>query len=475
MLNGMSRPIKWVRVGPLTHNPFPPGIGDADFDPEGDIRLLEKLLNNDPSSPLLPKELNFEELKMIKSLIDDFPPLDVLGGNSVIFSNPLSVSNEDFTFSDDESPPEADILEENFKIYSNPLFEFDEEYIYLYYRAFATTIPEKESDEVIKSSVEDLVPIPSESEDTSDNDSECDLPFCDNPVTFSNPLFDTNNDFTSSDDESLLEEDVLKENFKIYSKPLFEFDDEYIFSDVNPLFDEMLKDIENKDPYDSDLDEPALLVTPLFDFNEDECFDPGGDVDEIELLLHRNSSTPKISVSSILEGFTDETPLEENDDLFDLESKENEWKKIFYDAPIDDLMTEDKVFDLETWDKKLSPTYVTLPFEDRHYLSLTYVIRIFLPYFTYPVDSSLPLSSGSEDIIFDPGISAYSFYFLEPVSYESLMEVCSSTCFVLNITMIWGEIASDFEDSRAHGFVHRSLELQSLACLYMEIRYPRSY
>ncbi|GKD47728.1 hypothetical protein Tco_1276704, partial [Tanacetum coccineum] len=214
-----------------------------------------------------------------------------------------------------------------------------------------------ESDEVIKSSVEDLVPIPSESEDTSDNDSECDLPFCDNPVTFSNPLFDTNNDFTSSDDESLLEEDVLKENFKIYSKPLFEFDDEYIFSDVNPLFDEMLKDIENKDPYDSDLDEPALLVTPLFDFNEDECFDPGGDVDEIELLLHRNSSTPKISVSSILEGFTDETPLEENDDLFDLESKENEWKKIFYDAPIDDLMTEDKVFDLETWDKKLSPTY----------------------------------------------------------------------------------------------------------------------
>ncbi|GKC56423.1 hypothetical protein Tco_1084021 [Tanacetum coccineum] len=227
------------------------------------------------------------------------------------------------------------------------------------------TIPEKESDEVIKSSVEDLVPIPSESEDTSDSDSECDLPFCDNPVTFSNPLFDTNNDFTSSDDESQPEEDVLKENFKIYSKPLFEFDDEYIFSDVNPLFVEVLEDIENKDPYDSDLDEPALLVTPLFDFNKDECFDPGGDVDEIELLLHRNPSTPKISVSSIFEGFTDEPPLEENDDLFDFESKENEWKKILYDAPIDDLMTEDKVFDPETWEKFFSPTYLTLPFEDR--------------------------------------------------------------------------------------------------------------
>ncbi|GJZ89717.1 reverse transcriptase domain-containing protein [Tanacetum coccineum] len=33
----------------------------------------------------------------------------------------------------------------------------------------------------------------------------------------------------------------------------------------------------------------------------------------------------------------------------------------------------------------------------------------------------------------------------------------------------------DYEDSRARSFVHRSLELQSLPCLYMGIRYPRSY
>ncbi|GKE05713.1 reverse transcriptase domain-containing protein [Tanacetum coccineum] len=36
-------------------------------------------------------------------------------------------------------------------------------------------------------------------------------------------------------------------------------------------------------------------------------------------------------------------------------------------------------------------------------------------------------------------------------------------------------ITPDYEDSRAHGFVHRPLDLQSLACLYMGIRYPRSY
>ncbi|GKF96040.1 hypothetical protein Tco_0288775 [Tanacetum coccineum] len=43
-----------------------------------------------------------------------------------------------------------------------------------------STILEKESDEFIKSSVEDLVPIPSESEDILESDSDCDLPSCDN-------------------------------------------------------------------------------------------------------------------------------------------------------------------------------------------------------------------------------------------------------------------------------------------------------
>nr|GFA55668.1 hypothetical protein [Tanacetum cinerariifolium] len=113
--------------------------------------------------------------------------------------------------------------------------------------------------------------------------------------------------------------------------PLFEFDDEYISSDVTILFVEMLEDIENKDSYVSNLDKPNLFVTPLFDANEDEFFDP--------------------------EGFTNEPLLEENDVLFDLESKENEWKKILYDAPIDDLMTQDKVFDLGIHEKIFSPTY----------------------------------------------------------------------------------------------------------------------
>ncbi|GKA23060.1 reverse transcriptase domain-containing protein [Tanacetum coccineum] len=42
----------------LINYSIPPGIDDDDFDLEGDLLLLEKLLNDDPSSPLPPKELN---------------------------------------------------------------------------------------------------------------------------------------------------------------------------------------------------------------------------------------------------------------------------------------------------------------------------------------------------------------------------------------------------------------------------------
>ncbi|GKC70463.1 hypothetical protein Tco_1116346 [Tanacetum coccineum] len=91
-----------------------------------------------------------------------------------------------------------------------------------------STILETESDELIKSSVENLVLIPSESED----ECECDVPDCDdsqttNFSTFSNPLFD---DSTSSDDESSHEEVIHEMSFKTYSNPLFDLDEEIISS-----------------------------------------------------------------------------------------------------------------------------------------------------------------------------------------------------------------------------------------------------
>nr|GEW86566.1 hypothetical protein [Tanacetum cinerariifolium] len=85
------------------------------------------------------------------------------------------------------------------------------------------TILETKSDEFIKSSVDNLVSIPSEFEDFFDIENECDVVDCDDSQTtnfsmISNPLFD---DSTSSDDESSHEEVIHEMRFKTYSNPLF--------------------------------------------------------------------------------------------------------------------------------------------------------------------------------------------------------------------------------------------------------------
>nr|GFB03280.1 hypothetical protein [Tanacetum cinerariifolium] len=103
---------------------------------------------------------------------------------------------------------------------------------------YLDTIQETDSDEEIESGVKNLNLTPSESKDLSDYVSECDLPFCDNSLDFnndseifSNPLFDSKDDYTSSDDES----DDPVEHFKIYSNPLLEFNEEIFSSEINPL------------------------------------------------------------------------------------------------------------------------------------------------------------------------------------------------------------------------------------------------
>nr|GFA69528.1 hypothetical protein [Tanacetum cinerariifolium]GFA70699.1 hypothetical protein [Tanacetum cinerariifolium] len=87
------------------------------------------------------------------------------------------------------------------------------------------TILATESDEFIKPSVENLVPNPSESE----GEYECDVPACEDFITFSNILFDADYDFSSVDDQSFYDEDIPKE---IYSNPLF--DEEIISIKIDP-------------------------------------------------------------------------------------------------------------------------------------------------------------------------------------------------------------------------------------------------
>ncbi|GJQ91003.1 hypothetical protein Tco_0002142 [Tanacetum coccineum] len=86
-----------------------------------------------------------------------------------------------------------------------------------------------------------------------------------------------------ADELALLKKGVHEENFQVYSNPLFEFDDDFNSSNENPHFNEIDEDVENKNSNVLDSDDLVLLNTPLFD--KVECSDPKNDIDEIDVFL----------------------------------------------------------------------------------------------------------------------------------------------------------------------------------------------
>ncbi|GJR99404.1 reverse transcriptase domain-containing protein [Tanacetum coccineum] len=99
----------------------------------------------------------------------------------------------------------------------------------------------------------------------------------------SSPVKTSDNLEEFADELTLLKKVVHEENFQVYSSPLFEFNDNFTSSNVNPLFNEMVEDVENENSNVSDSDEPVLLNTPLSD--KVECSDPEDDIDEINAFL----------------------------------------------------------------------------------------------------------------------------------------------------------------------------------------------
>ncbi|GJY06263.1 hypothetical protein Tco_0373317 [Tanacetum coccineum] len=201
------------------------------------------------------------------------------------------------------------------------------------YTIAITPRKETESDELIKSSVENLVPIPSESKDLSDIESERDVSVCDNFTTFSNSLFDADDDFSSSDDESFSDEDVPKE---IYSNPLF--DEEIISTKIDPHHfnaeSDLIESLLNRDilivsspKFDSLLEEFSGelahidLISP--GINETD-FDPEEEIRLVEKLLYDNSSPrpPKElnfkNSDAIIKSFSPSPiPVEDSDSLME--------------------------------------------------------------------------------------------------------------------------------------------------------------
>ncbi|GJV11572.1 hypothetical protein Tco_1353113 [Tanacetum coccineum] len=216
------------------------------------------------------------------------------------------------------------------------------------------TIPETESDEENESSVKDLNLTPSESEDASDG--VCDLPVCDDfpkshLVSFSNPLFDINDDCTSSDDESFSEEDVPMENFKFFSNPLFDLDEEIISTKVNLIQNEVLESITSIPPGIDSFYAKSNLIESLLNRNtsinssskidslpyefigeltllklippgiDDDNLDLEGEIYLVERLVYDNSSPrplEELNVENSIESFSlSPIPVEDSDSLME--------------------------------------------------------------------------------------------------------------------------------------------------------------
>nr|GEV45755.1 hypothetical protein [Tanacetum cinerariifolium] len=292
------------------------------------------------------------------------------------------------------------------------------------YEHFSIT-PETEYDEVTESDAENPLPIPSKCEVTLEDEIECDMPAKDESssifMTFSNPLFDYNDDFSSSDEESLPDEDVPAEEFKIYSNPLFDEDeinydklDLHYFNVESDFVESLLNrdtfiDFSSKFDFselnaeitDTIIESIPLLPIPVQDGNSQQ--------EEIDIVTETDDVLPP-SVEND-DDSSDDSLLEEADLFLVSDNLIPPSDSNFEDNPLisqpPPKPPNDKL-DLEPDSGKDILAVVNKDvFDDENddYCSFMFVIQFFLPYFIFPEISPLLLFAESEDTIFDPGIS----------------------------------------------------------------------
>nr|GEY13768.1 hypothetical protein [Tanacetum cinerariifolium] len=294
------------------------------------------------------------------------------------------------------------------------------------------TIPATESDEVIKSSVDDLVPIPSESEGIPDT--MCDVHFINNPTPLEAKdhfeiVMNFNDDVSSSDDDSL-----YNENIEYVEAPPHDF--EVVSLEVAEIVIPKEEDIE-----DDNLHEKLLNVHLLISNIEALKDNP---TPSSKLLTKSSSTSPK---SFLEETNTFHNSLPEFENFyFDLEeicsttthsdislSKydssdftheefADELAHIisppeydcFYFRDLPDPGELMYVLNFGIRENLSSTTCVNLPIEDDYSPLLAYVVWIFLAYLTYPVIPPYLHPFGNEDTIFDPGITINHFCSFKP-------------------------------------------------------------
>ncbi|GKB31465.1 hypothetical protein Tco_0870866 [Tanacetum coccineum] len=355
--------------------------------------------------------------------------------------------------------------------------------------------------------------------------------------TFSNPFFD---DSTSSDDESSHEEVIHEISFKTYSNPLFDLDEEIISSEFNPIHNEDLDSTPKNDRFDTEsyllesllnrdtlmasspkidslLDEFAgelITIPPRIVNREHEEY-----ISLLERLLYDNSSPrpPKdfhANPNTIIESLpTFPIPVEDKGD--DNSTSLPEFKSFHVDYPDSRDSTIDVVEDIPVDVPNILPTHPTLhmdfdfipshndlgsdldvssPSGERNKIyDLGICIKVestkFLATLSPMIDTLLPFSSENEDKVFNHGVlaskeksppsSSHRGFKASKLFHQKKPDVDSWSghpCFGCSVSPFLSPLTSSrlpqiFEASRARGFVLRSLKLQILSFI-MGIQYP---
>nr|GFA81585.1 hypothetical protein [Tanacetum cinerariifolium] len=292
------------------------------------------------------------------------------------------------------------------------------------------TIPATESDEVIKSSVEGLVSIPSEFEGIPDT--MCDVHLDNNHTPLKAKdhveiVINSNDDISSSDDNSLHEENIEYVEASPHDSELVTLKD-----NPNPSFEFLTK--SSSTSLNSLLEETNTFHNSLPEF-ENFCFDLG-EISSGSTTTHSDISHPDYEVFSfnndhvkeISSGSTttqSDISLSEYDlFIFDLANEEfaDELAHIislpeydsfcFWNLPDSgELMS---VLNFGIRENLSSTTRANLPIEDDHSPLLAYVLWIFVVYLTYSVIPPYLHPFENEDTIFDPGITINRFYSFKP-------------------------------------------------------------
>nr|GEW77030.1 reverse transcriptase domain-containing protein [Tanacetum cinerariifolium] len=327
---------------------------------------------------------------------------------------------------------------------------------------------ETESDKVTESNAKNLLPIPSEYEVTSEDESKCDMPDKDDCspafTTFSNPFFNDNDDLDSSDNESLPKEDVSTEEFKVYLNPLFD-EDEINSDKLNPhclnIESDFVESLLNRDTFidsSSKFDFSGELAHVNLEITESD-FDLEEEIHLSESLLYDNSSSRPPKEHNAKE----ERIKREHAEYISLEDSDSQREEIDIITDTDDVLpqsvendndsegeidvveellsdnsipfTEDEASDSDYQDDPSFPRPPPEPpdaefdFEpdvgkeipvvmndkdefDDDYFPFMFVIQIFLPYLICSKMFISFLSAENVDTIFDPGFTPHRLKFL---------------------------------------------------------------